>query len=309
MHGGAGALGVMASIPFPERNVRWERRLHRKQSTETSVLNSPPDTLCLCVSLIMELYLYDLKGFCGIFNKKDHLFEGGTMTVYDLLLLIINVFSEPSIIIGSLLSIILYFIGKNTDKDKARVVHTILNIFVVFLICLVFVKVVKSLNNNGNTTNDNTPTNGNTTTNDKIMDIPEDARVLNGHSYYLVTPPPGTWDDVLRNCASKGGYPAVINNSEEDEFLFNYMIESGLHAAFIGYSDADEEDNWKWVCGKESSYDQGWGINSRGHQEPNKESDDEDWAQMDDRMFEHHWNDCKYGQDTYAYFCEWDGIR
>lgn len=143
---------------------------------------------------------------------------------------------------------------------------------------------------------------------DKEMVIPEDARVLNGHSYYLYTPSSGTWDDVLSDCVSKGGYPAVINTSEENEFLFNYMKDSGLNAAFIGYTDKEMEGSWKWVYGEKSDFTD-WGKNSRGHQEPNHESDEEDWAQMDGRMREGHWNDCKYGQDTYAYFCEWDGVR
>lgn len=133
----------------------------------------------------------------------------------------------------------------------------------------------------------------------------KDVVVFEGHSYYLYTPESGTWDDVLRACNANGGYPAVINSAEENEFLFAYMVDRGIGEAFIGYTDLDEEGNWKWVYGIESDFED-WGINSRGQQQPNHENRHEDWAQLNTRMYEGHWNDSQYGSSTYAYFCEWD---
>ena len=49
--------------------------------------------------------------------------------------------------------------------------------------------------------------------------IPMDAVTFRGHSYYLYDPEESTWEDVLRNCASKQGYPAVVNNKQENKFL------------------------------------------------------------------------------------------
>ena len=86
------------------------------------------------------------------------------------------------------------------------------------------------------------------------------------------------------------------------------MVSSGRTATFIGFIDTDAEGTWKWVYVKDPDFSD-WGINSRGHYQPNSESNEEDWAQMDNRMYEGHWNDCKYGQDTFAYFCEWDGVQ
>jgi hypothetical protein len=140
---------------------------------------------------------------------------------------------------------------------------------------------------------------------DEQADIPPDAISFNGHSYYLYNPDSKTWDRVLRDCAANGGYPAVINNKEENEFLFKYMKEKGLESAFIGYTDLDEEGTWKWVYGKESDF-QDWGTNARGQQQPNQENRNEDWAQFDTRMLNGYWNDGEYGNKSYAYFCEWD---
>lgn len=140
---------------------------------------------------------------------------------------------------------------------------------------------------------------------DEQTDIPSDAIAFNGHSYYLYVPDSGTWDRVLRNCAANGGYPAVINNKEENEFLFKYMKGMGIESAFIGYTDIDEEGTWKWVYGKESDF-QDWGTNARGQQQPNHENRNEDWALFDTRMLNGHWNDSEYGRSTFAFFCEWD---
>lgn len=140
------------------------------------------------------------------------------------------------------------------------------------------------------------------------MSIPGDAVIYNGHSYYLYVPGGGSWDDVLASCASKGGYPAVINDSGENEFLFDYMVSSGLDGTYFGLTDTEKEGEWKWVYGKQSDFSD-WGINSRGQYQPNSESPREDWAQMNVKMYDGHWNDCRYGQNTYSYFCEWDAVQ
>ncbi len=136
-------------------------------------------------------------------------------------------------------------------------------------------------------------------------EIPSNAVIFNDHSYYLYIPDSGTWDRVLTNCASKGGYPAVINSKEENEFLLKYMKERGEEKAFFGYTDIDEEGVWKWADGKDSDYED-WGVNAGGNQQPDQENKDENWAQLDTQMLNGHWNDSEYGKGTYAYICEWD---
>ena len=86
------------------------------------------------------------------------------------------------------------------------------------------------------------------------------------------------------------------------------MVSSGLDGTYFGLTDTEKEGEWKWVYGKQSDFSD-WGINSRGQYQPNSESPREDWAQMNVKMYDGHWNDCRYGQNTYSYFCEWDAVQ
>ena len=148
----------------------------------------------------------------------------------------------------------------------------------------------------------------NTSTSESEMVIPSDAITYGGHSYYLYDNDCKNWDDVLSFCEDKGGYPAVINDSEENEMLYEYMLSMGRKAALIGYSDRETEGLWKWVEGKNSTFTD-WGTNNEGELEPNSDSQNEDYAQLDINMNNGHWNDCAFGWDTKAFFCEWDGIK
>lgn len=140
------------------------------------------------------------------------------------------------------------------------------------------------------------------------MSIPSDAIKYGGHSYYLYDNDCKNWDEVLAFCEGKGGYPAVINDSEENETLYKYMLSMGRKATLIGYTDRETEGVWKWVEGKNSTFTD-WGTNNEGELEPNSDSQDEDYAQLDVNMNNGHWNDCAFGWDTQAFLCEWDGIK
>ena len=137
------------------------------------------------------------------------------------------------------------------------------------------------------------------------VDIPDDASTYNGHSYYIFDDICESWEQAAEYCSSRGGYLAVINDSEENDYLYDYMLEIGYDEVFFGYSDWLEEGNWKWVGGHESGYED-WGINAEGSQEPNSSNDYEDYAHMNSSMHDGHWNDKKFGQKTVCFFCEWD---
>ena len=100
----------------------------------------------------------------------------------------------------------------------------------------------------------------------------------------------------------------MVNTSAENEFLYDYMINMGRIATFIGYTDRETEGVWKWVDGKKSNFSD-WGFNDEGDAEPNADTDQEDYAQMDINMHNGHWNDCAFGWDTVSFFCEWDAIN
>ena len=94
--------------------------------------------------------------------------------------------------------------------------------------------------------------------------------------------------------------------------MYGYMLDSGLYQVFFGLSDAEKENDWKWVSeGLKSGRSDylNWGTNDEGEKEPNKDSVDENYAQLDTNMITGRWNDCTFGQDTIAYICEWDYVQ
>ena len=138
--------------------------------------------------------------------------------------------------------------------------------------------------------------------------IPLDAFVSEGHSYYIFDNGCESWDEAEGYCESRGGYLAVINSSEENELLFDYMRRSGYDEVFMGYTDERVENHWEWVSGKKSGFTD-WGINDEGSVEPNATNEREDWAHMNSSMHAGHWNDKEFGVKTSSYFCEWDLVN
>ena len=140
------------------------------------------------------------------------------------------------------------------------------------------------------------------------VNIPEDAITFNGHSYYLFDNIFRDWDDVLAYCESRGGYPAVVEDEDENEMLYQYMLSTNRKTTFIGYTDRETEGIWRWVEGHSSDFTD-WGINDEGVVEPNATSREEDYAQLDANMNNGHWNDCAFGHNATSYICEWDTIK
>ena len=135
------------------------------------------------------------------------------------------------------------------------------------------------------------------------------------HHYYIYEDVDGSWDDAMSACISRGGYLAVINDSEENEALFEYMLGQGFEQAYFGITDEEEEGNWKYVRGDDSTYTN-WGTNSAGIMEPNNADGRESHAMLDVNMHNGHWNDAQFGRKIYtpdgepyknrrAYICEW----
>ena len=138
--------------------------------------------------------------------------------------------------------------------------------------------------------------------------IPQKAVTFQGHSYYIYDDGCESWDEAKKCCESRGGYLAVINSSEENEFLFDYMLEDNKDEVFFGYTDQEQEGTWKWVAGNESTFTD-WGINNAGEQEPNADSVYENYAHMNSTMHDGYWNDKRFGKTTTYYFCEWNLIN
>lgn len=73
---------------------------------------------------------------------------------------------------------------------------------------------------------------------------------LNGHHYYCSTQI-AYWEDAQTVCEYNGGYLAVINDAEENQYLANLLT---LQSAWIGLTDREVEGEFHWVNGDELSY-------------------------------------------------------
>ncbi len=124
---------------------------------------------------------------------------------------------------------------------------------------------------------------------------------FNGHSYCVFNLSAGwdgAWAEAKKYCESVGGHLATITSKEENEYVYQFMKDSGFNDAFFGFTDEEEEGVWKWVTGEPVSYTN-W---KEG--EPNDDVGSEDYA-----MFYHNyadqWNDWNFGKVT-AFICEWE---
>ena len=140
------------------------------------------------------------------------------------------------------------------------------------------------------------------------VNIPQEAVTFGGHSYCIFDNGCESWNEAEEYCESRGGYLAVINSSKENEFLYDYMLNTGYDQVFFGYTDQNHEGTWEWVAGKKSEY-QNWGINQKGEVEPNADSEYENYAHMNSEMHDGHWNDKRFGKVTACYYCEWDVVN
>jgi hypothetical protein len=60
-----------------------------------------------------------------------------------------------------------------------------------------------------------------------------------------------SWISAERDCASKGGTLAVINNIEEQIFMMSTLRSFPFHGqgVWIGLSDAQQEGKFIWISG------------------------------------------------------------
>lgn len=143
---------------------------------------------------------------------------------------------------------------------------------------------------------------------------PEDALEYNGHHYYIYDDSTGSWEEAAQLCTSRGGYMAVINDSEENEELYRYMENLNYDVVYFGLT-RDDGGDWEYHTGDSSSF-RDWGVNSIGEQEPNDLQGPSKFATLCKYMTDGHWDDVTYGKKVYtpegrpykhlyAYICEW----
>ncbi len=144
--------------------------------------------------------------------------------------------------------------------------------------------------------------------------IPSDAAAYGDHHYYIYSGEKCTWDEALSQCLDQGGYLAVINDPDENEFLYQYMVDGGHEQAFFGLSMQDGD--WEYIAGDTSDF-RDWGYNSKEQKQPNNADEGFTQVSLDTNMHDGYWSDSAFGKQTYTssgrrygdiytYICEWD---
>ena len=106
-------------------------------------------------------------------------------------------------------------------------------------------------------------------------------------------------------CEEQGGHLAVISNQEENDFIYDYLKQYDRKLAFFGYTDQWSEDEWEWVNGESSTYEN-WASGQPNNGRTTKEKKAENYAQFSKDTLDGQWNDSQIGVNSWLFICEWD---
>ena len=71
----------------------------------------------------------------------------------------------------------------------------------------------------------------------------------NGHEYELISTAV-TWTEAKSTCEGLGGHLATANTAEENQFIYDYLVQPADHYAWLGASNANAGGIWTWVTGE-----------------------------------------------------------
>ena len=135
-----------------------------------------------------------------------------------------------------------------------------------------------------------------------------DPSVFQGHAYGIFNIRECAIDDYpacVKYCEEMGGHMAVINSREENEFIYQMLLDHDLTRAMFGYSDVESEGDWKWVTG-ESGFENWDPVgNQPNNGANNKDKRVENYAEFS-KSANGTWNDAPFGVNTYRFICEWE---
>lgn len=130
------------------------------------------------------------------------------------------------------------------------------------------------------------------------MLVHSDAVEYGSNYYMLYSDVTASWEEAKQYCEQLGGHLAVINNVDENAFLYSYMLNCGYESAYFGFIDENQDGNWKWVDGTTGNYTNWAGGEPSSLSEP--------YGMYYYKFTDGTWNDGRWGDDTAAFICEWE---
>lgn len=119
-----------------------------------------------------------------------------------------------------------------------------------------------------------------------------------GHTYRFVPVDGRSWEQINAYCTENGGHLATIMSPEENDYLYDQMIQAGFTCAYFGYTDEETEGEWKWVTNEAVSYENWYEADLDNYNE-------EEYAMIwTSRPY--CWNDGGFREPSAAFICEWD---
>lgn len=134
-------------------------------------------------------------------------------------------------------------------------------------------------------------------------------REFNGHKYCIcIRSDIDSFKKAEEECEKSEGHLAVINDEEENAFLYNtYITELGAKSAYFGYTNENNGDIWYWV-GKTLPADEN-GYTNWAENEP-YDKGGEHYALFWYKDEEYKWNSGDFGKDpdtgVVNFLVEWD---
>ncbi len=123
----------------------------------------------------------------------------------------------------------------------------------------------------------------------------DDIKEYTDHVYKYISEKM-TWAEAKAYCERIGGYLVSVNSSEEQYKIYNnYLIPNGTPECWLGASDEEKENNWKWTSGEDCYYSN-W---SRG--EPSNSAGIENYVSF---YPDGSWNDV--AEKNLPFICEWN---
>lgn len=146
--------------------------------------------------------------------------------------------------------------------------------------------------------------------------VPDEYYEHNGHTYAFYDAHRydfSSYQEIVDFCEDQGGHLAVINDRNENTYLFELLRNHYDKTAFFGYSDEDYEGSWEWADGSDREYENWtnygtWDLpdNGKGY------GGDEDYAEFNYARSKSSipndgtWNDAPFMANTTIFICEWE---